>query len=56
MQELENFYSALPAKVRESLIREEVLDTLRTNTSKLNKEMLKDLVMLPSIKDQKLWL
>ena len=46
MQQLENFYAALPPKVRESLIREEVQDALRTNTSKLDKEMLKDLVLV----------
>lgn len=54
IQELENFYSALPTKMRESIIREEVLGTLRTSTQKFDKDMLKDLVMLPGIKDQKL--
>ena len=35
VQELAPFYSSLPNKVRESLIREEVQDALRTGLSKL---------------------
>ena len=52
IQELANFYSALPEHVRESLIREEVQDALRTHTSKLDKNMLLDLVLEPGVIDK----
>ena len=54
IQELVNFYSALPKHVRESLIREEVQDALRTDTSKMSKEMLLDLVLAEDVKDKSL--
>ena len=51
-QKVDSFYSALKASSRESLIREEVSDNLRTGTSKLNKENLRDLVMMPKSKKE----
>lgn len=38
--------------MRESLIREEVQDALRTGISKLQKEMLFDLIMKPGVEDK----
>ena len=47
-----SFFSSLPRKTRESLIREEVQDALRTGSSKLTKDMLWELVMLPGVTDK----
>lgn len=53
-QSLASFYSSLPTRVRESLIREEVLDQMRTGCSKLSKEKLAQLVLQPTVTDKAL--
>lgn len=46
-QKLANFFSALKPSQRASLIREEVVDYKRLNSSKLDKERLAELVLAP---------
>ena len=48
-QQLANFYSSLKSKVRESLIREEVQDFKRLQTSKFSRDMLCELIMAPKV-------
>ena len=46
-QYVANFHSALPKNIRSSLVREEVLENKRLNSSKLTKEDLASLVLEP---------
>ena len=46
-QNLKNFFSALKTSDRESLIREEAVDSNRLQSSKMSKENLIDLVLCP---------
>ena len=51
-QKLANFFSSLPHRARESLIKEELLDRERLNTSKLSKENLASLVLEPEAAEE----